>query len=172
VKLSDFHRAVNHVQPGTNRVRADAATYDLHILIRFELERALISGDLPASELPAAWKAQHQALLGVTPMGDAEGCLQDGHWGAGQFGYFPTYTLGNLFAAQFFARLRADLPNLATEVAEGEFATLREWLRDRLYRHGRRFTSDELLRRATGRGIDHRPLVAMLRERYTELYGL
>lgn len=172
VRLGDFFRAVNHVQPGWNRVRADAATYDLHILVRFELEQALISGDLPVGDLPGAWNERYRALLGVTPQGDAEGCLQDGHWGAGQFGYFPTYTLGNLYAAQLYERARSDLPDLDRDMSEGEFAPLRAWLHDRVWRHGRRYSAAELVRRATGEPPTHRPFLDALRRRYSELYGI
>jgi carboxypeptidase Taq len=172
VKLDDFHFAVCAVRPGVNRVEADEVTYNLHVLIRFELERALIEGDLPASELPGAWNAAYKKLLGVTPADDAEGCLQDSHWAAGLFGYFPAYTLGNVYAAQFVAAAERDLGEFAPAWGKGDFTGLLGWLRDKVHRHGRRWTSAELVRRATGSAPDPAPLVAGLRLKYGELYQL
>lgn len=172
VKLDEFYRAVNHVQPGWNRVRADAVTYDLHILVRFELERALISGDLSPADLPAAWNEKYRDYLGVVPLSDSEGCLQDGHWSAGQFGYFPVYTLGNICAAQLNAAARRDLPGLDEQIERGEFASLLSWLRENVYQHGQRYSTTALLQRITGEPPDPRFLVDALRSLYTELYGV
>jgi len=172
VEAEEFYAAVNHVRPGVNRVRADEATYDLHILLRFELERALLSGDLAPTDLPGAWNEKYRDYLGVTPANDAEGCLQDGHWSAGQFGYFPTYTLGNIYAAQLLASARATLGDLSGQFACGQFATFNDWLRERLYRHGQRYPAAKLIENATGQPLDHRPLVEALRIKYGELYGI
>jgi carboxypeptidase Taq len=169
VSEEGFYRAVNHVEASTNRVRADEVTYNLHILIRFELEQALVSGDLAVAELPAAWNEAYRRTLGVTPANDAEGCLQDGHWPAGQIGYFPTYTLGSLFAAQLFARAAADLGDLDAQMARGDFEGLRGWLATHVYRQGGRYPAGVLLARATGLPPDHQPLVAALRRKYGEL---
>jgi carboxypeptidase Taq len=167
-----FHFAVNAVEASLIRVGADELTYNLHILIRFELERALLAGDLLAADLPGAWNEAYRHHLGVVPPDDAAGCLQDGHWAAGMFGYFPTYTLGNVFAAQLFARARADLGDLDGAFARGDFAGLLGWLRDRVYRHGGRYAALRLIERATGAPPDHRPLVEGLRWKYGELYGI
>jgi carboxypeptidase Taq len=168
----DFFLAVHHVAPSLNRVQADEVTYNLHIAVRFELERALIRGELPPGDLPAAWNESYRRYLGVAPPDDAEGCLQDGHWAAGMFGYFPTYTLGNVFAAHFMARAAEDLGDLDGLFARGEFGALREWLRQRIYAEGSRFTAAELLEHVTGRPPDHRPLVRSLWYRYGSVYGI
>ncbi len=151
VGLAEFYFAVNGVEPSLIRVRADEVTYDLHILARFRLERVLIAGDLLPADLPAAWNEVHRRLLGVSPRDDAEGCLQDGHWAAGLFGYFPTYTLGNVIAAQLFARAEADLGGMDDAFVRGDFSGLLEWLRDRFYSLGGRFPTARLVEEATGR---------------------
>jgi carboxypeptidase Taq len=167
-----FHFAVHHVAPSLNRVQADEVTYNLHILIRFELERALLHDDLRVADLPAAWNEAYRRYLGVTPPDDAEGCLQDGHWSAGMFGYFPTYTLGNLIAAQLMARAAEDLGNLDELFARGQFADLLDWLRQRVYREGSRYPAGVLVERITGSPPNHRALVQALRRKYGELYGV
>jgi len=167
-----FHFAINRVAPSPIRVQADEVTYNLHILARFDLERALLGGDLPVGDLPGAWAEVYRKYLGITPADDAEGCLQDIHWAAGLVGYFPTYTLGNLFAAQLFARAREDLAGLDRSVARGDFAGLLGWLQSRIHAEGRRFRSAALVERATGAAPDHRPLVRSLRQKYGELYGI
>jgi carboxypeptidase Taq len=172
VSRDDFYFAINHVAPTLNRVSADEVTYNLHILIRFELEHALVTGDLHVADVPAAWNEKYQRYLGITPAHDAEGCLQDGHWGGGLIGYFPTYTLGNLFAAQLFARATADLPGLEADFARGRFERLLRWLQERVYRHGQRYPVARLIEQATGSPPDHRPLLAALRRKYGELYQL
>jgi carboxypeptidase Taq len=172
VALDDFHFAVNNVEPSLNRVQADEVTYNLHILVRFELEQALLTGDLKAADLPVAWNAAYRHYLGITPENDAEGCLQDGHWGAGMIGYFPTYTLGNVFAAQLFARAEEDLGGLSEAFARGDFGGLLEWLREKVHRQGSRYPARELIERVTGAPPDHRPLVRALKRKYGELYGM
>lgn len=170
VSLDEFYFAVNHVAPSLNRVRADEVTYNLHIFIRFELERALVSGDLAAADVPAAWNEQYRCYLGVSPSDDAEGCLQDGHWGGGLIGYFPTYTLGNLIAAQLFERPSIDLGGLDTDFSQGRFDRLLGWLQERVYRHGQRYTAARLIEHATGAAPNSQPLLAALRRKYGELY--
>jgi carboxypeptidase Taq len=172
VSLGDFHLAVNHVEPSLNRVQADEITYNLHILVRFELEQAMISGDLSVSDLPAAWNEAYHKTLGIAVPNDAEGCLQDGHWSEGLIGYFPTYTLGNLFAAQLYARARADLGNLDAAFAKGDFAGLLDWLREKIHRQGSRFPARALIEKVTGSPPDHRPLVEALLSKFIEIYGL
>ena len=170
VALDDFHFAVNRVGPSPIRARADEVTYDLHVLARFELERALVSGELGAADVPAAWGEAYRRCLGLTPRDDAEGCLQDGHWAAGMFGYFPTYTLGNVFAAQLYARADADAGGLDAAFARGDFGGLLEWLRVKVHRRGAVVPAARLVEEAAGGPPDPRPLVAALRRKYGELY--
>jgi carboxypeptidase Taq len=172
VRLDDFFFAVNDVRPSYIRVEADEATYNLHIILRFELEQALLTGDLPAADVPAAWREKFCALLGLTPPTDAEGCLQDIHWSMGGFGYFPTYTLGNLYAAQFMEQARHDLHGLDHDLRRGEFGRLCGWLVEKIHRAGRRYPAPQLCRRVTGRPLSHKPLIDYLRTKYGPLYGL
>jgi carboxypeptidase Taq len=172
VSLDAFLAAVNQVEPSLIRVQADEVTYNLHILIRFELEQALLTGDLPVADLPSAWNAKYAETLGVTPANDAEGCLQDIHWSAGLFGYFPTYTLGNVYAAQLYNKANADLPGLEDAFGRGDFSELLAWLRDKIHRHGRRYEPTDLIERAVGEPVDHRPLMASLRRKYGAIYGV
>jgi carboxypeptidase Taq len=172
VSLEDFHFAVNDVRPSLIRIEADEATYNLHILIRFELEQSLIDGKLQVADLPAAWNEKYAKYLGITPPNDSDGVLQDVHWSAGLIGYFPTYSLGNLYAAQFFAQAETDLGNLAESFARGDFHTLLEWLRKHIHGHGQRYTSAELVQRVTNRPLTSQPLVDHLRAKLGSLYDL
>lgn len=172
VNEDHFAFAVNHVRPSLNRVQADEATYNLHILVRFELEQKLLTGELPTADVPFAWNEAYRHYLGITPPNDAEGCLQDGHWGAGLIGYFPTYTLGNLYAAQLFAKAREECGDFNAPFARGDFSGLLDWLRAKVYRQGHRYSSAGLIEHVTGSRPDHRPLVQLLRHKYGELYGL
>ena len=140
ISLETFRRVINHVAPGLIRVQADEVTYDLHIMIRFELERALLAGDLRAADLPGAWAELYRRYLGVAPNNDRHGCLQDGHWSEGLIGYFPTYTLGNVYAAQLFAAAERAVGPLDEAFAAGDFRTLRGWLGEHVHRHGQRYT--------------------------------
>jgi len=167
-----FLFAVNEVKPSLIRVQADEVTYSLHIIIRFELERALLAGELSPADLPAAWAEKYQSYLRLTPGNDAEGCLQDIHWSAGLFGYFPTYTLGNVFAAQLFDRAEQDLVDLPQQIERGEFAGLLGWLREKIHRHGKRWWSTELVFQATGAQPSPHPFLAQLTRKFGELYGL
>ncbi len=150
VPLDAFHFAVHRVAPSLNRVNADEVTYNLHIGIRFELEQALVNGDLKPAGLPAAWNEAYRRDLGTVPPDDGEGCLQDGHWAGGLFGYFPTYTIGNLFAAQLMARIREELGDLDQPLARGEFGGLLEWLRKRIHTQGSRLPAASLVEQVTG----------------------
>ena len=170
--LDRFYAGVNRVEPSLIRVQADEATYNLHILIRFELEQALMAGDLTVGDLPAAWSQKYRDALGIVPLDDAHGCLQDIHWAAGLLGYFPTYTLGNLYAAQLRDRADADLGGLDPIIARGDFAPLLGWLRTHIHHHGQRYPAARLIQNATGVPLDHRPLIRSLRAKYAPLYGL
>lgn len=172
VPLDVFYFAINAVRSSLIRIEADEATYNLHILIRFELEQDLLSGTLSVPDLPGAWNDKYRAYLGVEPPNDADGVLQDIHWSAGLFGYFPTYSLGNLYAAQFFDQADRDLGGLAAQFAAGQFQPLREWLIDKIHRHGQRYTAGQLIEQITGRKLSHEPLLAHLRRKLAPLYGL
>jgi carboxypeptidase Taq len=150
----EVQRAANAVRPSLIRVSADEVTYGLHIVLRFELELALIEGDLAVADLPAAWNERTHAYLGLDVPDDAHGVLQDVHWAEGVFGYFPTYALGNVIAGQVWARVSADLPDLDEHFAAGEFAPLREWLAEHVHRFGRRYLPTDLLERVVGEGLD------------------
>lgn len=167
-----WYAAVNQVRPNLIRVEADEATYNLHIVIRFELEQALLEQKLSVADLPNAWNDAYQRDVGIRPDTDSDGVLQDIHWSAGLFGYFPTYTLGNIFAAQLFERAGADLGDLQTMFGRGDFAPLLEWLRQNVHSVGNRFSSAELMTRVTGRALDSRPLIEHLRTKLFPLYGL
>jgi carboxypeptidase Taq len=164
--------AVNEVRPSFIRVDADEATYNLHIVLRFELEQALIAGDLAAADVPAAWNERMVRYLGCVPPDDAQGCLQDIHWSGGSFGYFPTYTLGNLYAAQFFAKARAEFGDLDAQFRRGDFLPLREWLREKIHRHGQRSRAADLVVAVTGEPLNPAFLLRHLREKLGELYGV
>ena len=172
VSWRQFYEAVNHVEPSSNRVRADTVTYDLHILIRFELEQRLIDGSLLVDDLPLAWNDAYRRHLGVTPEDDLQGCLQDGHWSAAMFGYFPVYTLGNLYAAQFFAAAREALGDLDRAIARGDFRDLLDWLTRHIFAQGGAADPAQLVERVTGRAPDYHDLVRLLWSRYEEIYQL
>jgi carboxypeptidase Taq len=172
VSLDDWLWAINDVQPSFIRVEADEATYNLHIILRFELEQSLIAGDLAVADVPAAWNGKFENLLGLRVPGDAQGCLQDIHWSFGGLGYFPTYTLGNLYAAQLMEAARHDLAGLDDDFRRGEFGRLKGFLNDKVHSAGMRWRADELCRRITGRPLDPAPLVRYLRDKYAPLYGV
>jgi carboxypeptidase Taq len=172
VQLDDYYRAINKVQPSLIRVEADEATYNLHIILRFELEQQILSGELPLEDLPEAWNARMAEYLGVQVPDDAHGVLQDVHWSGGAIGYFPTYALGNVISVQLWEQLRADLPDLDSQFERGEFGELGNWLRQNLHRHGRKYTSKEMLDRIVGGPMDPAPYLRYLREKLGEIYGL
>lgn len=172
VSLADFHFAVNAVRPSLIRVEADEATYNLHILIRFDLEQRLIDGSLSVDKLPAEWNRQYQDCLGVQSDTDADGVLQDVHWSAGLFGYFPTYSLGNLAAAQLFDTAKKQLGDLDEMFSRGEFQPLLTWLRENVHIHGACYSSEELIQRATGQKLDAEFLLSDLRNKLLPLYGI
>jgi carboxypeptidase Taq len=172
VPLDAFYFAINDVRPSLIRVEADEVTYNLHILIRFELEQALINDGLHVADLPAAWNEKYRQYLGIVPSSDADGVLQDIHWSAGLFGYFATYSLGNLYAAQFFVQADRDCGGLSKQFAGGQFQPLRQWLIDKIHAHGRRYTASQLIERVTGSPLSHDALVRHLRAKFEPLYGM
>jgi carboxypeptidase Taq len=173
VPLGTFYRAINKVERSLIRTDADEVTYNLHVMLRFGLELDLLEGRLKVKDLPEAWRARFKADLGLEPPDDRDGCLQDVHWYAGGIGgAFQSYTIGNILSAQFYAAAVGANPDIVPEMKRGEFGTLHGWLRDRLYRHGRKFQPDEIVRRATGKRMTIEPYIAYLRTKYGELYQL
>jgi carboxypeptidase Taq len=164
--------AVNAVQPSLIRTEADEVTYNLHIMLRFDLEQAMLAGELSAHDVPAAWNERMRQYLGLVPPDDSQGCLQDIHWSHGSLGYFPTYTLGNLYAAQFYQQAQADVPGLEDSFAQGDFAPLLGWLREKIHRHGKRYSARELVQHVTGRPLKARPLLEHLARKAQRLYGV
>ena len=171
VSLDAFLRAINRVEPSFIRVEADEVTYNLHIVLRFELELALFNGELEAKGLEAAWNEGMRRNLGLVPPRPSVGYMQDVHWSCGLLGYFPTYTLGNLRAAQLFDAARRDLPGLSADVREARVGGLKAWLGEKVYRHGRRFSGDELMEQGTGARTSTGPFLAYLRTKYSDLLG-
>lgn len=172
VNLDEFYEAVNFVTPSYTRVEADEVTYNLHVLLRFELERALVKGDLKAADVPGEWNDRFKRYFGMAVDTDSNGCLQDVHWSAGMIGYFPTYTLGNLYAAQFFAKAKADISDLPKRFESGDLLTLREWLRENIHKHGMRYRAKDLCRRVTGEPLSPGPLIQHLNAKFCEIYGV
>ncbi len=170
VTSDELYLAINAVEPTLIRVDSDEVTYNLHIVLRFELEKKLFSGELAVRDLPAAWRAMSRELLGLEPVTDREGVLQDVHWSDGAFGYFPSYCLGNMLAAQLWFRALALRPELEEDFARRDFSWLLAWLRENIHAQGRRFSALELARRVTGEELSPKPLVRYLRERYGAIY--
>jgi carboxypeptidase Taq len=171
VSLEHFYQAINRVEPSPIRVEADEVTYNLHIMLRFELEHALLEGRIPVKHLPRHWNEKMDEYLGIVPRDDAQGVLQDIHWSHVSLGYFPTYSLGNLMSAQLFEQATQDIPSLATQIESGHFEKLLGWLRQHVHRHGRKFTSQELLQRITGKPLESQSYLTYIREKYSDIYG-
>ncbi|WP_035155017.1 carboxypeptidase M32 [Cohnella thermotolerans] len=171
VRLDDFYFALNAVKPTFNRFEADELTYNLHLIIRYELEQAIIAGEVDYDGLPEAWNDKYEQYLGVRPPTHLEGILQDGHWTAG-FGLFPSYTLGFVYAAQLHEAIRRDLPQYDLLVEAGEIDTITQWLTNHIHRFGKSRSADELIRASTGNGIDTAPLIRYLTDKYEGLYEL
>jgi carboxypeptidase Taq len=167
-----FYRAVNRVQPSLIRIHADECTYNLHIILRFELEQELVSGRLAPADASEAWDAKMREYLGIDVPDVADGVLQDMHWSGGSLGYFPTYALGNVISGQLWQRIQRELPDLSDEIRAGELCALRDWLREHVHRYGRKLMPRELLERELGGGLDPQPLLAYLRDKFGAIYGL
>jgi carboxypeptidase Taq len=172
VSLERFYQGINQVKPSLIRVEADEATYNLHIMLRLELEIALLEASLAVKDLPEAWNARMRDYLGIEPPNDADGVLQDVHWSGGMIGYFPTYALGNLISAQIWEVINTDLPDLPAQIRAGNFSSLLSWLREKIHRHGAKFEPQELVQRVTGSKINPDPYVRYLKDKYSEIYGL
>lgn len=172
ISFEDFYRAINAVKPGFIRIEADEVTYNLHIIVRYELEKALIEGTLKVKDIPDAWNAKMREYLGISPEVDAKGCLQDIHWSLGGIGYFPTYTLGNLYSVQFFNAFEKAHPHWQEQVAKGSLDSVREWLKENIHKEGRRYTPTELCQKVTGKPLSEEPFVEYLKKKYGRLYSM
>jgi carboxypeptidase Taq len=170
ISSEQLYLAINAVEPTLIRVDADEVTYNLHIILRFELEKKLFAGELAVADLPAAWRTASRELIDLEPANDREGVLQDIHWSDGAFGYFPSYCLGNMIAAQLWARVRAVRPTVEEDFARGDFGSLLNWLRENVHTQGRRYSALELVRRITGEELSPKHLIRYLRERYGALF--
>lgn len=172
VSLMDFYGAINRVEPSLIRVEADEATYNLHIMLRMELEIALMEGSLQVGDLPDAWNQRMKSYLGLVPPNDADGVLQDIHWSMGLMGYFPSYALGNLISVQLWDQMEKEMPDRDEKMEKGEFLPILDWLRSRVHTHGRKFEPQKLVQKITGSPIDPQPYIHYLTRKYTELYHL
>ena len=172
VSFDEFHFAINDVRPSYIRVEADEVTYNLHIMLRFEMEQLMIAGDLKPADVPGAWNEKFSEYFELKVPNDSQGCLQDIHWSAGLLGYFPTYALGNMYAAQFFEAARRDLGDLDSEFSKGHFKPLKNWLNEKIHRHGKRYPARRLVEVVTGQPLSHQPLIKHLHQRFGPLYGL
>jgi carboxypeptidase Taq len=172
IDLETFYRGINKVEPSLIRVEADEATYNLHIMLRLELEIALLEGSLDVSDLPQAWNTRMRDYLGITPPNDALGVLQDIHWSDGSIGYFPTYALGNLIAAQLWECVNSDIPDLPEQIRNGDFTSITGWMREKIHRHGAKFEPQTLVERVTEKKIHPEPYLRYLQKKYGEIYGI
>ncbi|MFQ5597614.1 MAG: carboxypeptidase M32 [Nitrospiria bacterium] len=172
IDLAQFYTAINRVRPMMIRVEADEVTYNLHIMLRFEIERRLVEEDIEVDTLPELWSAKMEEYLGIRPKADAEGILQDVHWSGGAFGYFPTYTLGNLYAAQFFSQAKKEIPALESRIEKGALLPLKTWLNQKIHRWGKQYPSDALVRKVTGEALNPRYFTDYLYEKFGEIYRL
>jgi carboxypeptidase Taq len=172
VDLDSFYASVSRVTPSLIRTEADEVTYNLHIVLRYELELLLIHDELPLEDVPAAWNERMKRYLGVTPPDDTLGVLQDIHWSWGEFGYFPTYSLGNLYSASLYFAAERAMPDLPDRIRRGELLPLRDWLRDNVHRPGYRMSAEELIRKVTGQGLTDTDFLRYLKGKYGALYGV
>lgn len=172
VTAEGFYRAINEAKPSLIRIEADELTYNLHIMIRYEIEKALFSGAVKAADLPGFWNAKYKEYLGVEPSNDGEGVLQDVHWSGGSFGYFPSYSLGNMYAAQIRHTLMKEMPDFDDKIEKGELAPIKEWLTEKVYRHGKLLDPAEIILNVTGEPLNPDYLVAYLEEKYKDIYKL
>ncbi|MGB1253394.1 MAG: carboxypeptidase M32 [Candidatus Promineifilaceae bacterium] len=172
VSLDHFYRAINKVMPSYIRVEADELTYNFHIILRFELEQEMLNGTVAVKDLPEAWAAKMESLFGIVPPNDTQGCLQDVHWTRPGFGYFPTYALGNLYAAQFYATMREQNPQIGIDMNDGDPSSFVAWHAENIHQHGRKYPPQELVQRATGAVLSPQPFINYVTEKFTAIYGL
>lgn len=171
ISVEAFYKGMNKVEPSLIRTEADEVTYHFHVMIRYEIEKGLMNGDLFTEDLPEAWNGLYNKYLGVSAQDDKTGVLQDVHWAHGSFGYFPTYSLGSFYAAQFYQQAVKEMPTLTDDIANGRLLGLREWLRGKVHQYGRRYTSEELCKQITGTGLDFKVFMQYAHEKYAGIYG-
>lgn len=172
VEQDGLYRAVNEVKPSLIRIEADELTYNLHIMIRYELEKALFNGGLQVKDLPGAWNEKYREYLGVNPSSDKEGVLQDVHWAAGLFGYFPSYALGNMYAAQMMNTMQKEIPHTDQLIAKGELLPIKQWLGDKVHQYGKLLTPSEIIMKMTGEALNPSYLVEYFEKKYGDIYRL
>ncbi|MDP1779763.1 MAG: carboxypeptidase M32, partial [Anaerolineales bacterium] len=172
VSAKSFYKAINKVEPSFIRVNADEATYNLHIMLRLELEIEMVAGRIAIKDLPEIWNAKMRETLGITPPDDAHGILQDVHWSYGLFGYFPTYALGNLVSAQLWEKINEDIKDLDDQIRKGKFDSLLGWLREKIHVHGHKYDPQDLIQKVTGSKIDSASYIHYLTKKYSDIYGL
>lgn len=172
ISLDDFYKGINQIAPNSIRTEADELHYHFHVLIRFEIEKALMEGEVEVGNLDKVWNEKYKEYMGIEVKNDNEGILQDIHWSHGSIGYFPTYSLGSFYAAQFFAKAKQDIPNLEAELANGENGSLLRWLRQHIHQHGRYYTPDELCQKITGESLNFDYFMAYAKNKFGAIYGL
>jgi carboxypeptidase Taq len=167
-----WYHAVNQVRPSFIRVEADELTYCLHVILRFELELDLLEGKITVNELPYCWNEKITDFLGITPKTDKEGVLQDMHWSGGEFGYFPTYAIGTIYASQLFKQFLKEHTTIREEISQGNFTPILNWLSEHVYQYGRLITADEIIKKTCGEGLNSKVFIAYLKEKYYPLYDI
>lgn len=172
ITLDQFYRAINSIKPHLIRIESDEISYNLHILLRFEIEKQLIEGSLAVRDIPEAWNDRMRDYLGLDPQLDSQGCLQDIHWSLGMIGYFPTYALGNLYAAQFFSQFEKDQPDWSSQAEQGNLSPIRIWLHEHIHQLGRQYTAEDLCQKITNAPLSVKPFIDYLKKKYTTLYSL
>ena len=170
--LETWYRAVNRVQPSLIRVEADEVTYNLHIMIRYEIETAMLAGEIEIEDVPEVWNSKYESYLGITPPNDKNGCLQDVHWSGGMLGYFPTYSMGNILSYQVWGKLQEDLGDTDSLMAAGNFEPILTWLIDKVYSQGQRYQPQELLQRVCGESLNAQPYLDGINKKYRAIYGI
>ncbi|AGK95211.1 carboxypeptidase M32 [Clostridium pasteurianum] len=172
ISLEDFYRGINFVEPSLIRTEADELTYSLHIIIRYEIEKLLINGDISVEDLPNIWNEKYKEYLGVEPKNDAEGVLQDIHWSDGSFGYFPSYALGNLYGTQFLNKMKIDIPDIYEKISQGNLTIVHEWLNENIHKYGAIYKPTELIKRVTGEELSEKYFIEYLNKKFKKIYNI
>lgn len=172
VDFIEFYNGINLVEPSLIRTEADELTYSLHIIIRYEIEKQLINGEIEVDDLPGIWREKYIKYLGIEPKNDAEGVLQDMHWSDGSFGYFPSYALGNLYGAQFLSKMKKDIPNLYEQISSGDLFVINKWLKENIHKFGSIYEPEDIIKRVTGEELDAKYFIEYLQEKFKKIYNL
>jgi len=172
ISFDEFYKAINIVEPSLIRTEADELTYSLHVIIRYEIEKEIINGNIKVEDLPRIWNAKYKEYLAIEPMNDAEGVLQDMHWSGGSFGYFPSYALGNLYGAQFLGKMLKEIPDYNKNIAEGNLDEIRLWLKENIHKYGAVYKPSELIKKVTGEELTAKYFIEYLNNKYSEIYEL